>query len=105
MNLAEFARYDGLGLAGLVASKEVSPRELAKTAAQAIAAANLAVNAVVETYPDRIDDLDEKRLGNGPFRGVPFLIKDVYGHEADRKIELGSRLCKGMVGLQDTYLV
>jgi len=105
MNLAEFARYDGLGLAGLVASKEVSPRELAKTAAQAIAAANPAVNAVVETYPDRIDDLDEKRLGKGPFRGVPFLIKDVYGHEAGRKIELGSRLCKGMVGLQDTYLV
>ena len=49
--------------------------------AQAIAAVNPAVNAVVETYPDRIEGLDESTLGAGPFRGVPFLMKDVFGHE------------------------
>ena len=104
MKLAEYASYDALGLAELVASKHVSPKELAETAAQAIAAINPAVNAVVETYPDRIDALDEKRLGAGPFRGVPFLIKDVFGHEAGRKIEFGSRLCRGMIAQQDTHL-
>ena len=105
MNISEYARYDGLGLAELVARREVSPKELAETAAKAIAAANPTLNAVVETYPDRIEDLDEKSLGNGPFRGVPLLIKDVFGHEKGRKIEFGSRLCKGMVVEAGTYLV
>jgi amidase len=104
MKLAEYAAYDALGLAALVASGQVSPRELAATAAAAIAAINPAVNAVVETYPDRLATLDEKLLGNGPFRGVPFLMKDVFGHEAGRKIEFGSRLCRGMIALQDTHL-
>ena len=104
MNPAEYATYDGLGLAELVRKKQVSPRELAQTAARAIAAANPAVNAVVETYPDRIEGLDETRLGTGPFRGVPFLIKDVGGHEAGRKIEFGSRLCQGMVAERDTHV-
>jgi amidase len=105
MNISEYARYDGLGLAELVAKREVSPKELAGTAAKAIAAANPALNAVVETYRDRIEGLDEAALGNGPFRGVPLLIKDVFGHEKGRKIEFGSRLCKGMTVETGTYLV
>jgi amidase len=104
MNLAEYAQYDGLGLAELVAKKQVSPKELAQTAVKAIELANPVVNAVCETYPDRIDRLDEAALGSGPFRGVPFLIKDVFGHEKGRKIEFGSRLCKGMVAEVDSHL-
>jgi amidase len=96
MNLTEYARLDALGLADLIASGEVSPREAAATAMRAIEAVNPAVNAVVETYPDRIEDLDESALGDGPFRGVPFVIKDVFGHEEGRTIEFGSRLCRGM---------
>ena len=104
MQLSEYARYDALGLAELVATRQVSPRELAETAARAIDRINPALNAVVETYPDRIDDLDESTLGGGPFRGVPFLIKDVFGQEAGRRIEWGSRLCRGMIAQQDTFL-
>jgi amidase len=104
MNLTEYARYDGLGLAELVAGKQVSPRELALTAAAAIERANPVLNAVVEIYPDRTERLDEASLGPGPFRGVPFLIKDVYGHEKGRTIEFGSRLCAGMVAEVDTFV-
>ena len=104
MKLSEYAGYDALGLAELVARREVSPKELAETAASAIDAVNPAVNAVVETYPDRIEDLDERTLGSGPFRGVPFLIKDFFGHEAGRVVEFGSRLCRGVVSPQDTHL-
>ena len=103
MKIAEYAAYDALGLAELVARKDVSPKELAATAAAAIEAINPELNAVVETYADRIDRLDERKLGPGPFRGVPFLMKDVFGHEAGRKIEFGSRLCRGMVAQQDTH--
>jgi len=94
LTLAEYAAHDALGLAGLVASGQVSPTELAQTAAAAIAAVNPSINAVVETYPDRIEALDIRKLGGGPFRGVPFLIKDFFGHEAGRTIEFGSRLCR-----------
>lgn len=102
MRLDEYARYDALGLAVLVAAGEVSPFELAALASRAIDAINPEVNAVVETYSDRIEGLDERTLGDGQFRGVPFLIKDVFGHEAGRKMEFGSRLCRGMLAQEDT---
>ena len=104
MKLSEYASYDALGLAELVAKSRCRRKNWPQTAATAIDAINPAVNAVVETYPDRIEDLDERTLGTGPFRGVPFLMKDVFGHEAGRRIEFGSRLCRGMVALQDTHL-
>ena len=103
MSLAEYAKHDATGLAGLVAKGEVTPKELAGTAAKAIAAVNPTVKAVVETYADRIDGLDERTLGGGPFRGVPFLMKDVFGHEGGRAIEFGSRLCRGMRAEHDNY--
>lgn len=102
MKLYEYAAQDATGLAQMVAQGEVTPRELAATAAAAIAAVNGAVNAVVETYPDRIEGLDQASLSAGPFRGVPFLMKDVFGHEAGRTIELGSRLCQGMLATEDS---
>jgi amidase len=35
---------------------------------------------------------------------VPFLIKDFLGHEAGRRIDFGSRLCRGLVSQQDSHL-
>src|SRR5262245_16041964 len=105
MNLVEYASYDSLGLAELVARKQVSPKELALTAVAANDKVGGEVGAVVELYPDRIDGLDEASLGDGPFRGVPFLIKDVFGHEQGRRIEFGSRLCAGMTVAAGTAFV
>jgi amidase len=104
VTLSEYAALDALGLAEAIAAGQLSAKEAAMMAAQAIDAINPRLNAVVETYGDRIDDLDERTLGGGPFRGVPFLIKDVFGQEAGRRIEWGSRLCRGMVAQQNTYL-
>ncbi|MGI9426343.1 MAG: amidase [Hyphomicrobiaceae bacterium] len=105
MKLREYGSYDAVGLGQLVARGEVSPRELALTARQAIEALDPKLKAVVEVYDDQIDDLDEARLGNGPLRGVPFLIKDMFGHEQGRRIEFGSRLCRDMRVEHGTYLV
>ena len=55
MNLAEYAGYDALGLAELVAMKQVSAKELALTAVAAKEKVDPAVRSVVELYPDRID--------------------------------------------------
>jgi amidase len=105
MKLAEYAGYDALGLAELVARKQVSPAELAGTAAAAVERIDGTLKSVVELYPDRIENFDEATLGDGPFRGVPFLMKDVFGHEKGRRIEFGSRLCAGMTVETGTYLV
>ena len=94
MNLEDYTQYDAMGLAQLVQQKQVSARELADLAAQAITKVNPHINAVIETYSDRIEDLDENSLHDGPFKGVPYLIKDVTGHLKGRKIEFGSRLCE-----------
>lgn len=104
MKLSEYAGYDALGLAQLVAKKEVSPRELAATARRAIDAINGEVNAVIDIYDDRIEGLDEATLGDGPFKGVPFLIKDTGEHGVGRKIEFGSKLCEGMTVENPTHL-
>jgi amidase len=103
MKLDEYAAHDALGLAQLVKRREVSPRELAETAAAAIAAVNPDLGAVIEVYADRIEGLDAKTLGRGPFRGVPFLIKDVGPHLKGRKTEFCSRLCQGMLGEVDSH--
>ena len=104
MDVKEYASYDAVGLAELVCRREVSPRELAVTALAAIEKVDPQLNSVVEIYHDRIEDLDEASLGEGPFRGVPFLIKDMFGHEQGRKIEFGSRLCKDMIVETGTYV-
>jgi len=104
MKLKEYAAYDATGLAQLVARREIAPKELARVAAEAIAAVNGEVNAVVETYPDRIEALDEKTLHEGPFKGVPFLIKDIGAHLDGRKFECGSRLLKDNVVRGDSHV-
>jgi amidase len=105
MDVKSYATYDGLGLAELVRRRQVSPRDLAAAAAAAIEGVNGRINAVVEVYDDRVAGLDESSLGSGPFHGVPFLIKDVGGHERGRRIEHGCRLCQGMIGVEDTNLI
>jgi amidase len=102
MKLAEYANYDALGLAELVRTKQVSADELARTAVAAIEKINPKINAIVEVYFDQLES-NENVLGGGPFRGVPFIIKDIGPHIGGRKVEFASRLCKGMVGKDDSY--
>ncbi len=101
MKLSEYAMLDATGLAALIRRGEVSTREVAGLAASAIELVNPAVNAVVETYDDNIENPD---VSAGPFAGVPFLIKDVRGHLGGRKVEFGSRLAEGYVAASDTHV-
>ena len=104
MKLSEYVKYDGLGLAELVKSGDVTARELAATAIDAIAATNPQVQAVIETYDEILPDLDKKPLGDGAFAGVPFLVKDILLHQAGRKCESGSRLGAGLVAPHNSEL-
>ena len=52
ISLSDYSSYDGLGLAALVARKEVSPKELVELALEAVAKLNPKLNAVLQTLPE-----------------------------------------------------
>ena len=74
---AEYSDYDGLGLAALVRSGEVTPGELLEEAVRRVELFNPHVNAVIEPMVDRAREAVTNGLPDGPFRGVPFLVKDL----------------------------
>jgi amidase len=76
--MRDYAAYDGLGLADLVKRGDVSARELLDAAIERIERHNGALNAVVyKAYDEARAALQARDLPDGPFKGVPFLIKDL----------------------------
>src|SRR5215813_13491805 len=88
---ADYERYDALGLADLVRRKEVSPEDLLDAAIERVEARNQAVNAVVMPLYDYARKAMADGLPEGPFRGVPFLLKDLGGWLAGVRVTRGSR--------------
>ena len=101
MSMDDYSDYDGLGLADLVARKEVSPAELVEAAIERVERHNPSLNAVVyKGY----EDARKAALGplpDGPFRGVPFLIKDLGMPVAGWPRSSGSRFAQHMVDQED----
>jgi Asp-tRNA(Asn)/Glu-tRNA(Gln) amidotransferase A subunit family amidase len=81
MRLSEYADHDAVGLASLVAAGEVAPRELLDLAIEACEAVNPRINAVIATDFERARRAARADLPDGPFRGVPFLVKDLTVEE------------------------
>jgi len=77
MSFADYAAHDGLGLAELVRKKDVTPLELLDAAIERIERHNGALNAVVHKAYDEARETAKGALPDGPFKGVPFLIKDL----------------------------
>jgi Asp-tRNA(Asn)/Glu-tRNA(Gln) amidotransferase A subunit family amidase len=88
---AEYERYDGLGLAELVRTRQVTPEDLLEAAIERVEARNPAVNAVVMKMYDSGRKAIAAGLPDGPFRGVPYLLKDLGGWLAGERVTRGSR--------------
>src|SRR5262249_17817524 len=80
MPLGEYAAHDATSLARLVADAQVTPSELLDTAIAAVEAVNPQLNAVVLRFDDAARQAIAAGLPEGPFRGVPFLLKDLTAH-------------------------
>ena len=91
---AEYEQYDGLGLAGLVRQGQVTPDELLDAAIERVEARNGAVNAVIGRLYDRARSEIAAGLPDGPFRGVPYLLKDLAGWRAGDTVTRGSDFFK-----------
>jgi len=74
----EYGEYDGLGLAGLVRDGQVSAEELLDEAIERTERVNDKLNAVVHKHYEEARAAIKQGLPEGPFRGVPFLLKDLY---------------------------
>jgi amidase/6-aminohexanoate-cyclic-dimer hydrolase len=88
---ADFEAYDALGLAELVRRKLVTPEELVAAAIERVEARNGAVNAVVMPLYDYARKAIADGLPEGPFCGVPLLLKDLGGWLAGIRVTRGSR--------------
>jgi amidase/6-aminohexanoate-cyclic-dimer hydrolase len=77
MDFDEYTAHDGLGLAELVRSGEVKPAELLDSALARMEEVNPAINAVVLDMRDEARRVVDAGVPEGPFSGVPFLLKDL----------------------------
>jgi Asp-tRNA(Asn)/Glu-tRNA(Gln) amidotransferase A subunit family amidase len=73
----EYAGYDALGLAELVARGELNALELLEVAIQRAEAVNPKINAIVLNHYELARKAIKKGLPDGPFKGAPFLLKDL----------------------------
>ncbi|WP_207282225.1 amidase [Pseudomonas sp. FW300-N2F2] len=99
MRTTEYAEYDAMGLAELISSGQVTQAEVSAAALSAIEQLNPKINAVVEVWGN------EPQAATGPFKGVPFLVKDLGLTAKGHLNELGSRLATGCIAVEDSNLM
>ena len=88
---ADYDAYDALGLAELVRQRKVTPTELLEAALARVEARNGVVNAVTMPLHDHARKTIAQGLPDGPFTGVPFLVKDLTAVLAGVPMTRGSR--------------
>lgn len=106
MKLSDYAALDATGLAELIRSGQVSPRELLDTAVEALRQVDGQLNAIVDyTYDYALKQLEAGIDRSAPFCGVPFVIKDCGSVAAGIRATLGSRLTgEGVWAKRDSTL-
>ena len=101
----EYQDYDAIGLAELVRRKETTPTELLDTAVERIERLNPVLNAVNRKMYDEARASIESGLPDGPFAGVPFLLKDLRAAYAGVPTVAGSAFFVDKVAPHDSELV
>jgi amidase len=102
---AEYDQFDGLGLAGLIAKRQVTPVELLHAVKQRLEAINPKLNATAQVFFDKAEAQIKQGLPSGPFKGVPFVLKDLGQQLAGTITTYGSRVFKDNTPDFDSTLV
>ncbi|MGK2932299.1 MAG: amidase [Solirubrobacterales bacterium] len=102
----EIRGLDATGQAALVASGEASPAELADIAVARAEEINPEINAIISPLYEEGKALAAGDLPDGPFRGVPFLFKDLGAGLAGQPFHMGNKVLKeiGFTVPFDTHL-
>jgi amidase len=108
-SLADDTRWlDATAQAELVASGKVSPVEMVNAAIERVERYDGALNALTYRWFEAARELaSSSDLPEGPFRGVPYLLKDLYAAEAGKPLSNGSKAYKAAdyVSTEDSTLV
>jgi amidase len=104
MAFQDYAKFDALGLADLVAKRDVSPAELVEEAIARVEKHNPKINAVIFKTFDRARSAAKLPV-QGPFAGVPFLLKDILGTQKGVPSRQGSNFVPPVPAPHDATLV
>jgi len=104
--IGELTALDATAQAELVSDGDLTPAELVESAIERIEALNPQLNAVIHELFDEGRAAAEAAPPDAPFRGVPFLLKDLGATFAGQPNHLGMRVLKeaGFRAPMDTYL-
>ncbi len=102
---SEVGALDATAQAELVRRKEVKPIELIEAAIERIERINPQLNAVVTPMYDEARAAAKGNLPDGPFTGVPFLLKDLLASYAGVRMTSGSAFLRDFVPTHDSELV
>ena len=104
MTPEEYKKLDAIDLANLISKKEITPNELLDIAQNLSEILDPAINSIVQTlWEEAAQQLAESK--NGPFNGVPFVIKNLNQQIKGTITTNGSELFKNEIALEDTTLV
>lgn len=101
----EYDLYDAMGLAELVRKGEILSEELCEEAVSRIDKLNPALNAVIHRMYDHARENIKRGLPEGPFTGVPFLIKDLVSSYAGVPMTKGSRAFRNYIPAFDSEIM
>ena len=99
--MTDYADCDATELAARVERGDVHPTELVDTAIAEIEKVNPALNAVVHRMYDDAKAAAASDLPEGPFRGVPMVVKDADGFVRGIPFTESSRFLDGFVPRHD----
>lgn len=101
----DLGRLDATAQAQLVRTGAISPLELVESAIARIEARNPELNAVIHPLFDSAREEARGELPDGPFRGVPTLMKDIGAMVQGAPFHCGMQLLKdaGFIAPLDTY--
>src|SRR5512138_360935 len=105
MGFSAYSQHDGLGLADLVRKKKASPEDLVEEAIQRIETHNPTLNAVVHKLYERARAQAKGKLPEGPFKGVPILVKDLHAMLEGAPTSNGNKLWKDIPAPLTTEIV
>lgn len=105
--MSDLFDFDAVAQADLVRRGEVTAGELVENAISRIETYNPQINAVIHPMFDKARADAKGVLSDGPFRGVPMLLKDLTAHSAGDPFHQGMRMLRdiGWREETDTYLV
>ncbi|HEY5106354.1 MAG TPA: amidase [Caulobacteraceae bacterium] len=105
MNQSDYLKEDAVGLAALIAAREVSAREVLDAALTRAEAVNSKLNAITLFLADEARTAASDTSTAGPLAGVPFLIKDLGAQVKGTAATSGSRLFQQAVAGEDSAIV